>query len=165
MTARATSEPVDPARLVRAHINPATGLASDYLNHFSEAIMLLEMLPERPDFIQDLIAWRPLSYTEHFAASSFRDRELAILAYEHAEPRIRSQLDELADIMNAMLASTSETMQRSPATHAAAAREALALLKPLVAKAGALINGADAAEIAAADAGATQAAVDALLED
>ena len=31
-------------RLADANINPVTGLATDYLNHFNEAIMLLEML-------------------------------------------------------------------------------------------------------------------------
>src|SRR5438067_11379030 len=104
---------IDPARLAAANINPKTGLATDYLNHFNEAIMMLEMVPELPDCIQDLAAWQPLSYTEHFAASSFKDRELAIAAYDLAEPRLRERLDEIADIMNAMLVSTSEVMQRS----------------------------------------------------
>ena len=30
------------------NINPATGLATDYLNHFNEAIMLLDMLSKLP---------------------------------------------------------------------------------------------------------------------
>ena len=34
------SPALDPARLAAANINPKTGLASDYLNHFSEAIMI-----------------------------------------------------------------------------------------------------------------------------
>src|SRR5215831_18093245 len=91
------------ALLRAANINPRTGLATDYLNHFNEAIMLLEMVPELPDCIDDLNAWQPLSYTEHFQASSFRDRELAIEAYELADPRLRDRLDELANVMNAML--------------------------------------------------------------
>ena len=36
------------ARLRAANINPRTGLATDYLNHFNEAIMLLEMIPDMP---------------------------------------------------------------------------------------------------------------------
>ena len=156
---------LDPARLAAANINPKTGLATDYLNHFNEAIMLLEMVPEIPDCIQDLTAWQPLSYAEHFMASGFKDRELAIAAYELAEPRLRQQLDDLADIMNAMLVSTSETMQRSTSTHAAAiAVDALSRLKPLIAQAGAVIHGATAAAVESAETGATQAAVDALLE-
>ena len=29
----------DKTRLVEANVNPQTGFASDYLNHFSEAVM------------------------------------------------------------------------------------------------------------------------------
>src|SRR5438128_4776193 len=87
------------AELQAANINPTTGLATDYLNHFNEAIMLLELLPEMPDCLEDLKAWCPLSYPEHFAASNFRDRELAIAAYELAEPERHRRLDEIADTM------------------------------------------------------------------
>src|SRR3954466_5219569 len=66
------------AQLRAANINPRTGLATDYLNHFNEAIMLLEMIPDMPDCAEDFLTWRPLSYREHFAASKFRARELAI---------------------------------------------------------------------------------------
>ena len=66
------------ARLVEANINPATGLASDYLNHFNEAIMLLEMLSSCPDCRGDFLSWQPRSYREHFQASRFKGRLLAI---------------------------------------------------------------------------------------
>jgi hypothetical protein len=58
--------------LVGAHINPATGLATDYLNHFNEAIMLLEMLSSCPECRADLFVWQPMSYREHFEASRSR---------------------------------------------------------------------------------------------
>ncbi|MGH6975854.1 MAG: hypothetical protein ACREED_02395, partial [Stellaceae bacterium] len=48
--------------LCDANINPVTGLATDYLNHFNEAIMLLEMLSSFPDCIDDFLGWQPLSY-------------------------------------------------------------------------------------------------------
>src|SRR5262245_28249336 len=44
-----------------ANINPRTGLATDYLNHFNEAIMLLEMIPDMPECADDFLEWRPLS--------------------------------------------------------------------------------------------------------
>src|SRR5919205_2175452 len=84
---------IDPARLAAANINPKTGLASDYLNHFNEAIMLLDLLPTTPECIVELIGWEPLSYEEHFAASHFKDKELALAAYALAEPAARAQLD------------------------------------------------------------------------
>jgi hypothetical protein len=58
---RAAGLPADHARLLDANINPVTGLATDYLNHFNEAIMMLELAPEMPDCMEDLSAWRPLS--------------------------------------------------------------------------------------------------------
>src|SRR3954467_5562004 len=79
------------AELRAANINPRTGLATDYLNHFNEAIMLLEMIPDMPECAEEFVDWRPLSYREHFAASTFRARELAIAAYDAADPVVRGE--------------------------------------------------------------------------
>ena len=46
--------------------------------------MLLEMVPDIPECAEDFLAWTPLSYAEHFVASNFKDRDLAIEAYEIA---------------------------------------------------------------------------------
>src|SRR6185436_936059 len=102
----------DSARLAAANINPKTKLATDYLNHFNEAIMLLDLLPHTPECIVELVSWEPMSYEEHFAGSHFRDKELAIAAYEVADPVARARLDELADTMNALLVATCEAFQR-----------------------------------------------------
>jgi hypothetical protein len=157
---------LDPARLAAANINPKTGLASDYLNHFNEAIMLLDLLPQTPECIVELIGWEPLTYEEHFAASHFKDRELAIAAYAAAEPIARVRLDELADTMNALLVATCETFQRRASLESAnaLAAETAARLKPLVARAGAVINGYDIAHSEDMTTGEQQATVDALLE-
>ena len=85
---------IDPARLAAANINPKTGLATDYLNHFNEAIMLLDLLPQMPECIVELIGWEPLTYEEHFHASNFKDRDLAVAAYEVAEPIAPGRLDD-----------------------------------------------------------------------
>src|SRR6476659_6605104 len=87
------------ARLRAANINPRTGLATDYLNHFNEAIMLLEMIPDIPECSEDFLQWTPLSYAEHFTASNFKARDLAISAYEAADPDIRAEFDQMADTM------------------------------------------------------------------
>ena len=77
------------------NINEATLLASDYLNHFHELVMLLEAIATQPDdFADDLFAWKPLTYEEHFSESGFRDKNLAIAAYHRAPPRIRAQFDD-----------------------------------------------------------------------
>src|SRR6202041_3733935 len=83
------------ARLRAANINPRTGLATDYLNHFNEAVMLLEMIPDMPECAEDFLGWQPLSYAEHFTASNFKARDLAIEAYNAADARIRSEFDAI----------------------------------------------------------------------
>ena len=43
------------------NINESTLLASDYLNHFHELVMLLEAISSEPKaFADDLLSWRPL---------------------------------------------------------------------------------------------------------
>jgi hypothetical protein len=162
---RAPGPAVSRARLIEANINPLTGLATDYLNHFNEAIMLLELTPEMPDCMDDLATWRPLSYREHFCASNFKERDLAIAAYELAEPDLRRRLDELADGMNAILMATTTAMRRAePEALPGLVGAALGRLRPLVARAGAVIHGAETAAEEITEAGENQAAIDALFE-
>ena len=44
-------------------VNPVSGLANDYLNLFNELVMMLEQIPQMPELLQDLLAWKPVSYT------------------------------------------------------------------------------------------------------
>lgn len=146
------------ARLAEANINPVTGFATDYLNHFNEAVMLLEMLPDCPDCIDDFLAWRPLTYREHFMTSHFKGRELAIAAYEAADPVLRECLDTMATTMTAVLETTRESLHPDMPHQAAAAlaQQATAWVKPLLARAAALINGEGDGETTDAQAMADQ---------
>lgn len=156
---------LDVVRLAEANINPLTGLATDYLNHFNEAIMLLEILPMDPDSLADFLAWRPMTYAEHFAASHFKDREIAIAAYDAADPNAREHLDALADMMTEVLGATREALQRvSPELPPGeVAARASSWLKPLVARAGAVINGIELPPGADGNEGEPQAAIDAVM--
>jgi hypothetical protein len=149
-------------RLGAANINPATGLASDYLNHFNEAIMLLEILPSCPDCRDDFLQWRPKSYAEHFADSHFKDRALAIAAYDAADAQARQCLDALAGTMTAVLEATRAALAAElPAEAAATLAEGVAArLRPLIMRAGAVING----DADTSDPPAPQAIVDALMK-
>jgi len=124
-------------------LNPATGLSTDYLNHFNEAVMVLDMLAAMPDCIEDFLAWEPRSYREHFAASRFSDRNVVIAAYEAADPALRQSLDTLSDIMNTMLMATREAIATNAATPKAQAlaQRTVSGLKPLISRAAAVING------------------------
>jgi hypothetical protein len=134
------------AQLRAANINPRTGLATDYLNHFNEAIMLLEMIPDMPECSEDFLAWQPLSYAEHFTASNFKARDLAIEAYEAADAKIRAEFDKLTSAMTSILTAVSTAMReaRQDKTRATLAEQATGWVKPLVAMAGGIINGAGA---------------------
>jgi len=137
------------AELRAANINPRTGLATDYLNHFNEAIMLLEMIPDIPECAEDFLAWQPLSYAEHFAASSFKARDLAITAYQSADAGIRAEFDGITDALTAILAAVGEAMReaRQHRTRARLAEQATGWVKPLVMQAGGIINGGTDADI------------------
>jgi hypothetical protein len=80
VTANATEMP--PADVLRAaNVNACTGLATDYLNVFNEALMLLELTPDAPDMLEDLIHWRAPGYADHFERSAFQGRAIVISAW------------------------------------------------------------------------------------
>jgi hypothetical protein len=137
------------AELRAANINPRTGLATDYLNHFNEAVMLLEMIPDMPDCAEDFLAWQPLSYAEHFTASNFKARDLAISAYDSADPVIRAEFDNITRAMTSILTAVSEAMRKAQQdkTRATLAEQATGWVKPLVMLAGGIINGGSEADV------------------
>ena len=131
------------AQLAAANINPRTGLATDYLNHFNEAIMLLEMIPDIPECAEDFLGWRPLSYREHFTASNFKARDLAISAYDSDDAGIRAEFDNLTAAMTSILTAVGAAMReaREDKNRATLAEQATGWVKPLVTLAGGIING------------------------
>jgi hypothetical protein len=137
------------AQLKSANINPRTGLATDYLNHFNEAIMLLEMVPDMPECAEDFLGWRPLSYREHFMASNFKARDLAIEAYDLADKTIRVEFENITSAMTSILVAVGTAMREAQQdkTRATLAEQATGWVKPLVALAGGIINGGREADI------------------
>jgi hypothetical protein len=139
--------PADAAERARmlldANINPRTGLATDYLNHFNEAIMLLEMIPDIPECAEDFLDWHPLSYREHFAASNLKGRDLTISVYDSANPAIRDKFDGITGAMTSILTAVGDAMReaKSDKTRVTLAEQAIGWVKPLVTHAGAVING------------------------
>lgn len=95
---------------LRAHtegtnVNSSTLLTTDYLNHFNEIIMLLELVPSAPSqFAAELAEWEHESYEEHFTHSGFRDKELAIAGYRNAPEDVRHAFDSsVADLEQEMV--------------------------------------------------------------
>ena len=86
----------------KALVNPTSGLANDYLNIFNELVMLVEQLPEIPEFADDILAWRPRSYEEYFRQSNLPGRQGALDAYARLERSFRDEF-EAVDLTLALL--------------------------------------------------------------
>jgi len=144
-----TENPARAAELQAANINPRTGLATDYLNHFNEAVMLLELIPDMPECAEDFLGWKPLSYAEHFTASNFKARDLAIEAYNSTNARIRAEFDSITSAITLILSAVGEAMRKvqHDKTRSRLAEQATIWVKPLVTQAGGIINGDGAADV------------------
>tara|TARA_R110002096_G_scaffold435927_1_gene664331 strand:- start:98816 stop:99358 length:543 start_codon:yes stop_codon:yes gene_type:complete len=88
------------------NINPQSLLATDYLNHFNEIHMLLDMIADMPDCLEDILEWEPMSYQDHFRFSVFQDKELAIEAYNHTPEKFKAPFENCVYEMNELLQST-----------------------------------------------------------
>jgi hypothetical protein len=91
------------ARVGGTNISAQTLLATDYLNHFNEIVMLLDMVPDMPDMIEECKMWQPKSYQEHFADSTFKDKQLAVEAYDRVPTKFRRPFEETINHLNALI--------------------------------------------------------------
>jgi hypothetical protein len=103
-------------RVRGTNISEKTLLATDYLNHFNEIVMLVEMVPDVPDMLEDCMAWQPKGYREHFRDSGFREKDLAIEAYDHVPHRFRDAFEATIQQMNAVVAFTLARVGEAAAT-------------------------------------------------
>lgn len=124
------------ARRAEALVNPASGLANDYLNLFNEIVMLVEQLPMMPELFDDIQRWHPISYRDYFRRSILPGRLSAIETYDRLEPRFRREFETLVE----------ELDRRSTGAVAAVRRQFKAAgetdpdLAPICEKAGATIR-------------------------
>lgn len=135
----------------RAHgsnVNEKTLLATDYLNHVNEIVMLLDLVPDAPECLEDCKAWQPLGYQDHFRASNIADRDLAIEAYEFSPPAYKEPFDRLLGEMNRLVAISIERLDQALAESneeitRMIAERASRNLQDLIGQASAVINGTD----------------------
>jgi len=76
-------------------VNPASGIANDYLNRFNEIVMLIEQLPVMPEFIDDILAWHPISYQDYFRGSNLPGSITALEAYDKLDVRFRQSFEAI----------------------------------------------------------------------
>ncbi|NVJ70303.1 MAG: hypothetical protein HWE08_08120 [Alphaproteobacteria bacterium] len=97
--------------LAGANINPETFLATDYLNHFNEIVMLLEMVPDMPELAEDAFDWAPKSYPQHFMDSGFQAKDLAVEAYALAPTCFKAPFEQICSELNELITSTLSGLQ------------------------------------------------------
>ena len=90
-----------------------------------------------------------MSYAEHFHASNFKARDLAISAYESADPAVRGQFDHITDTMTSILTAVGSAMREvdKDQTKVRLAEQASLWIRPLIAACGGIINGGSEADI------------------
>jgi hypothetical protein len=76
-------------------VNPASGLANDYLNIYNEVVMLIEALPTMPEAIEDIQAWRPVTYQEYFSKSILPGSQNALDAYARLDSAFKKEFDDV----------------------------------------------------------------------
>ena len=79
------------------NVNLSTGFATNYLNHYVEILLLLEILPSMPECLEDIGLWKPMSYAEHVRQSGLPQWELVLEAFEHSDSKRK---DSLRDVTN-----------------------------------------------------------------
>ncbi len=76
-------------------INPASGIANDYLNIFNEILLLIENMPVLlPEMIADLKQWKSVGYREYFEKSPLPGSKMALEVYDKIDPDFKSQFEQ-----------------------------------------------------------------------
>jgi len=96
-----------------SNIDETTLLATDYLNHFNEIVMLLEMIPDMPDMLDEIKEWQPKSYRDHFRDSTIAEKDLAIEAYDFVPAIYREPFEQTVEQIDSMIASTVQRLEKN----------------------------------------------------
>ncbi|HYD99111.1 MAG TPA: hypothetical protein VEH84_06990 [Alphaproteobacteria bacterium] len=95
------------------NISERTLLATDYINHFNEIVMLLEMVPDMPDMLAECQLWQPKGYQDHFRDSGFSEKQLAIEAYDRVPSKFRRPFEETVGQINAVVSAAMTQLDAS----------------------------------------------------
>ncbi|OYQ35846.1 hypothetical protein CHU95_06135 [Niveispirillum lacus] len=91
-------------------IDDRTLLSTDYFNHFNEVIMLLSMVSDMPEMLDEIVAWTPKTYRQHFEDSGLAFAPIAIEAFDHVPPEYRVPFDETINDMNSLIVEAVATL-------------------------------------------------------
>ncbi len=91
-------------------------LSTDYLNHYSEILMLIEMASFDEDAVADLSGWQPVDYRAYFERSPLRRAASALAAYEALAPQRRTGFEQTVEALDKLAAAAILALQ--PPCHA-----------------------------------------------
>ena len=84
-------------------VNPASGIANDYLNHFNEVLLLIENLPVMlPEMVDEILGWTPISYREYFQKSRLPGSAKALGIYDSLDADFRAYFEAQISGLNAL---------------------------------------------------------------
>lgn len=141
------------AKAVGSNVNAVTLLATDYLNHFNEALMLAELVVDMPDMLDDFSTWMPKHYKDHFRESGIADKDLAIEAFDYSPSEYRDPFDNSVRMLNKQLALLQQVLQKErdnlgDPDNQQFIRKKCQLIRSLIDKISGIINGQVSAKIA-----------------
>ena len=140
-------------------------LSTDFLNRFSEALMLIEMVAMDDSILADLQAWQAVGYREHFAASALRCAASALAAYDDLNPNRARAFDEACHAMTRLVRTVTALLAETPPQPELPViiEVASEALRRQIARATQFINANGSIDIGKFEDTALQAQIDALL--
>ena len=88
------------------------GLSTDYLNHYSEIIMLIEMASFDDALVTELSGWQPIGYREYFLRSPLRRAGSALAAYDALPQEERSAFGQIMAALDTLACGAILALQR-----------------------------------------------------
>jgi hypothetical protein len=95
-----------------ALVNPASGIANDYLNHFNEILLLIENLPALlPEMIDEILAWKPVSYREYFTNSPLPGSAETLEIYDTLDEDFRADFETMVQWLDKIILESIELIR------------------------------------------------------
>jgi hypothetical protein len=95
-----------------ALVNPASGIANDYLNHFNEILLLIENLPALlPEMVDELLAWRPISYRQYFTDSPLPGSAETLKIYDSLDEDFRVDFENMVVMLDKIILESIEVIK------------------------------------------------------
>ena len=133
-------------RLEGENVNITSFLATDYLNHFNEVFMMLEMVPDMPDMLEEVVEWKPKPYEQHFRDSSLHTENLIIEAFNLSPDEYRRPFDRIVkrldDVLLKLISESSHLLQAGETEKLAQLiHDRMPIIARLITAMGGIING------------------------